>query len=70
MPSEDTKILEYNQYQKSEKTLFVINADLESLIKSIDRCKNIIEKSSTTKVNGTFDMGIQRLRYRYLMIPK
>ena len=70
MPSEDAKILEYNQYQKSEKTLFVINADLESLIKSIDRCKNIIEKSSTTKVSRTFDMGIQRLRYRYLMIQK
>ena len=31
MPSEDTKILEFNQYQKSEKAAFIIYADLESL---------------------------------------
>ena len=30
MPSEDTKILEFNQYQKSDKTLFIICSDLES----------------------------------------
>ena len=29
MPSEDTKILEFNQYQKSDKAPFVIYADLE-----------------------------------------
>ena len=28
MPSEDTKILEFNQYQKSDKAPFVIYADL------------------------------------------
>ena len=28
MPSEDTKILEFNQYQKADKTLFIIYADL------------------------------------------
>ena len=39
MPSEDTKVLEFNQYQKSDKTLFVIHADLECLIKKIDGCK-------------------------------
>ena len=30
MPSEDTKILEFNQYQKSDKTLFIICSGLES----------------------------------------
>ena len=40
MPSEDTKILEFNQYQKSDKLSFVIYADLECLIEKIDGCKN------------------------------
>ena len=29
MPSEDTKILEFDQYQNSDKTPFIIYADLE-----------------------------------------
>ena len=29
MPSEDTKILKYNQHQKSDKTPFIIYVDLE-----------------------------------------
>ena len=33
MPSEDTKILEFTQNQKSDKTQFIIHADLKSLIK-------------------------------------
>ena len=40
MPSEDTKILEFNQYKKSEKALFIIYADLECIIEKIDGCKN------------------------------
>ena len=28
MPSEDTKILEFNEYRKSDKALFIIYADL------------------------------------------
>ena len=31
MPPEDTKILKFNQYQKSHKTLFIIYSDLECL---------------------------------------
>ena len=34
MPSKDTEILEFNQYQKSDKAPFVIYADLECLIKN------------------------------------
>ena len=32
MPSEDTKILEFNQYQKSDKASFIIYADFEYLM--------------------------------------
>ena len=35
MASENTKILEFNQYQKSDKTAFIISADLESLTEKI-----------------------------------
>ena len=37
MPSEDTKILEFNQYEKSDKAPFIIYADLEYIIEMIDR---------------------------------
>ena len=36
MSSEDFKILEFNQYQKSDKIPCIINADLESLIEMTD----------------------------------
>ena len=39
MPSKDTKILVFNQYQKSKKAPFIIYAGLESLIEKIDECK-------------------------------
>ena len=51
MPSEDTKILEFNQYQKSDKTPFIIYAYLECIIEKTDVCKNNPENSSTTKVS-------------------
>ena len=57
MPSEETKILELNKYQKSEKAPIIIYADLEYLIKNIDRCKNNPEYSSTTKVNEHVPSG-------------
>ena len=50
MPSKDTKILEFNQYHKSDKTPFIIYAELKSLIEKIVGCKNNPEKSFTTKV--------------------
>ena len=49
MISYDTKILEYNQYQKSDKAPLIIYADLECIIEKIDGCKNNPENSSTTK---------------------
>ena len=35
----DTKILKINQYQKSDKTPFIIYADLECLIEKVDVCE-------------------------------
>ena len=40
MPSEDTKLLKFNQYQKSDKAPVTIYADLECLIEKTDGCKN------------------------------
>ena len=51
MPFEDTKILEFNQYQKSDKAPLIIYVDLERLIDKIDRCKNNPENSSGAKVS-------------------
>ena len=50
MSSTDTKILEFNQYQESDKLPFFIFADLECLLEKIDGSKNNPENSSTTKV--------------------
>ena len=49
MPSEDSRILEFNQYQKSDKATFIIYADLEGLREKIYGCKNNPENSSTSK---------------------
>ena len=57
MPSEDPKLLEFNQYQKSDKAPFITYADLECMIEKIDGCKNNLENSSTTKVNEHIPSG-------------
>ena len=40
MLSEDTKILEFDQYNKPDKAPFIIYTDLECIIEKIDGCKN------------------------------
>ena len=40
MPSEDTKTLEFNQCQKSDKAPFITYADLKCITEKIDGCKN------------------------------
>ena len=47
MISDDTEILEFNQYQKIDKAPFIIYADFECILEKIDECKN----SSKTKIN-------------------
>ena len=51
MPFEDTKILVFNQYKKSDKAPFIIYADLECIIEKIDGYKINPGNSSTTKVS-------------------
>ena len=48
MYSKDTKILEFNQYKKSDKAC---------LIEKIDGCKYNPENSSTTKVDEHISSG-------------
>ena len=50
MPSEDAKILKFNQNQKSDKAPFILYADLDCIIEKVDECKNNPENLSTTKV--------------------
>ena len=57
MPSKGSKTLEFNQYQKSDKTPFIIYTDLECIIEKIDGCKNNPENSSTTKVSEHIPSG-------------
>ena len=51
MPSEDTKIVEFNRYQKSDKATFIIYEDLECLLEKIDGYNNNLQNSYTTKVS-------------------
>ena len=43
-------ILKFDQYLISGKTACIIYAYLESLVKTIDKCKNYPERSSATKI--------------------
>ena len=54
---EDNKILEFNQYQKSDKAPFIMYADLECIIEKIDECKNNPENSTTAKVSKHIPSG-------------
>ena len=52
MSSDNTKILEFNQYQKSNKAPFNIYADLGFIKEKIDGCRNnpkfVYKKSKQT----------------------
>ena len=51
MLEEDDKILKYNHGEKSMNVLFIVCADLESLLKKITTCHNNSKHSSTTIIN-------------------
>ena len=57
IPSEDTKMLEFNQYLRSDKAPFLIYADLECTVEKIDGGKTNRENSSTTKVSEQTPSG-------------
>ena len=52
MPSEKHKILQFDQYMKSDIMSYIIYADIESLIRKTDECANNPEKSSTMKIDN------------------
>ena len=64
MPSEDTKILELNQYRISDKALFIIYVGLESLIVKTDACKNNPEKSFMKKVSEHIPSGFSMSTFK------
>ena len=45
-------MLDFSQYQKSNKALFINYADYECLIETFDGCKNNPNKLSTAKASG------------------
>ena len=51
MLAEDTKILEFNQYQQFDKAPFIVYSDPKWLIEKTDGCKNKPENSSVRKVS-------------------
>ena len=57
MAKEKKKILEFNQYIKSNKMPYIIYLDTESLIRKIDGYSNNPEKSSTMKIGKHIPCG-------------
>ena len=57
MSSKDTKMLDFNQYQESDKAPFVIYADLECIKEKTDGCKSNPENSSTAKISKHIPLG-------------
>ena len=57
MRSEDTKTLEFNQYQRSDKTPSIIHIGFAWIIEKTDGCKNSPENSPATKVSKHISSG-------------
>ena len=66
MPSEDTKMLQFNQYKKSDKAPFIIYADLECIIEKIDGCKYNLKVHLQPKYVIMFHQSFQCLQYLHL----
>ena len=62
IPSEDDKILQFNQHQISNKAPFIIDSVLECLTEKIYGCKINPKNSSTTKVCEQFHKVFQCLQ--------
>ena len=63
MVFDNTKILEFHQYQKSDKAPFIIYADSECIIEKIDGRKSNLESSSTKKAREHIPSSFQCLQY-------
>ena len=57
IPSEDTKVLEFSQFQKSYKALFTIHADLECMIEKIDYPLNLSAIKVSKHIRSGFSMS-------------
>ena len=66
MPSQDNKIYESNQYQKSNKAPLVIDADVECLREKTDGCKIILKNHLQQKWRNILHQVFQCLQYLYL----
>ena len=67
IPSKDSKIWEFNQYQKPDKAPFIIYADLQ-FFDLEDGYKNNPEKSFTTKVGKRIPCCYSISKYGHLMV--
>ena len=56
-PSENTRVLAFNEFQKHDKAPFIIYADVECILQNTDGWKNNSEYSSATKVSKHFPSG-------------
>ena len=70
MPFEDTKILELNQYQKSDKTPSISYVDLECIIEKSDGLEIIMKNHLQQKQANTFHQIFQFLQYLHLEAQK
>ena len=67
MTSEDTKKLEFNQQQKSDKAPFIINEGVECLLEKIDGCKGNLRSLQQETYVGMYVLlqVFQYLQYCY-----
>ena len=66
MPSENTKISEFNQYQKSDKTPFIIYADFNISWKGLMDVKIILTTHLQQNQANIFHQVFQCLQYLHL----
>ena len=70
MSFEFTKILEFNQYQKSDKTPSISYVDLECIIEKSDGLEIIMKIHLHQKQANTFHQIFQFLQYLHLEAQK
>ena len=70
MSCEDTKITEFNQYQKFGKAPFIIQADFQCLIEKIDGVKTILKIHPQQMQRKIFHQVFQCLQYCQLKTQK
>ena len=63
MPTNDNKIIKYNQGEKSIKLPFVVYADLECLLEKMSTFQNNRNESSTTEINKHVPSGYSLFTY-------